>query len=57
MRTDMNPTAETMPSESVPTAVRLASLPEGGPTGRFFRFERELPMLPSTEVDFQSGPR
>ncbi len=57
VRTDMNPTAETMPSESVPTAVRLASLPEGGLTGRFFRFEQELPMVPNADIDFQSGPR
>jgi hypothetical protein len=39
----------------VPTALWLAALPAGGPTGRFFRFMGELPILPDTAMDFTSG--
>ena len=46
VRTAMNPSAEIPPSESVPTALWLASLPDDGPTGRQYRFMREMPMLP-----------
>ena len=56
VRTDMNPTADTHPVEAVPTAVWLAALPAGGPTGRFYRFMEELPMLPQHDRDFMSGP-
>ena len=56
IRSDMNPTATTPPSEAVPTALWLASLPHDGPTGRFFRFMGEIPILPATDVDFHSGP-
>jgi len=57
VRTDMNPTAATLPVEAVPTALFLASLPPGGPTGRFYRFMDELPMLPKHEMDFLAGPK
>jgi len=52
--TDMNPTSDVPPSEAVPTAVWLASLPDGGPTGRFYRFMQELPMLPEIDLDWKS---
>ena len=54
VKTDMNPTSDVPPSEAVPTAVWLASLPDGGPTGRFYRFMQELPMLPEIDVDWKS---
>jgi NAD(P)-dependent dehydrogenase (short-subunit alcohol dehydrogenase family) len=54
VRTDMNPTSTVPPSEAVPTAVWLASLPDGGPTGRFYRFMQELPMLPDIDLDWKS---
>lgn len=54
VRTDMNPTSDVPPSEAVPTAVWLASLPDGGPTGRFYRFMQELPMLPDIDLDWKS---
>lgn len=54
VKTDMNPTSDVPPSEAVPTAVWLASLPDGGPTGRFYRFMRELPMLPEVDLDWKS---
>ena len=54
VRTDMNPTSTVPPSEAVPTAVWLASLPDGGPTGRFYRFMLEMPMLPDIDVDWSS---
>lgn len=40
--TDMNPWATDPVDKPVPTAIRLASLPDGGPTGRFFRNLQEL---------------
>lgn len=54
VKTDMNPTSDVPPSEAVPTAVWLASLPDGGPTGRFYRFMQELPMLPEIDLDWKS---
>ena len=54
VKTDMNPTSDVPPSEAVPTAVWLASLPDGGPTGRFYRFMLELPMLPEIDLDWKS---
>ncbi len=54
VKTDMNPTSDVPPSEAVPTAVWLASLPDGGPTGRFYRFMQELPMLPDIDLDWKS---
>ena len=54
VKTDMNPTSDVPPSEAVPTAVWLASLPDGGPTGRFYRFMQELPMLPDLDLDWKS---
>lgn len=55
IRSDMNPAGTDEPEESVPTALWLAALPAGGPTGRFFRFMGELPILPDTAMDFTSG--
>ncbi len=54
VKTNMNPTSDVPPSEAVPTAVWLASLPDGGPTGRFYRFMQELPMLPDIDLDWKS---
>jgi NAD(P)-dependent dehydrogenase (short-subunit alcohol dehydrogenase family) len=54
VKTDMNPTSDVPPSEAVPTAVWLASLPDDGPTGRFYRFMQELPMLPEIDLDWKS---
>jgi len=54
VKTDMNPASDVPPSEAVPTAVWLASLPDGGPTGRFYRFMQELPMLPEIDLDWKS---
>ncbi|MAG34640.1 MAG: short-chain dehydrogenase [Dehalococcoidia bacterium] len=56
VRTDMNPTAATLPVEAVPTAVWLAALPTGGPTGKFYRFMQEMAMLPEHDMDFLAGP-
>jgi NAD(P)-dependent dehydrogenase (short-subunit alcohol dehydrogenase family) len=56
IRTDMNPHAVTEAVEAVPTALWLASLPDDGPSGRFFRFMEEIPILPDTDVDFSAGP-
>ena len=56
IRSDMNPAGTDEPEESVPTALWLAALPADGPTGRFFRFMGELPILPDTAMDFTSGP-
>lgn len=54
VKTDMNPNSDVPPSEAVPTAVWLASLPDGGPAGRFYRFMEELPMLPGIDLDWSS---
>ena len=56
IRTDMNPNAVTEAVEAVPTALWLASLPDDGPSGRFFRFMGEIPIVPVTDVDFSAGP-
>ena len=56
VRTDMSPTAPTLPVEAVSTAVWLAALPIGGPTGRFYRFLEELPMLAENAPDHRAGP-
>lgn len=56
IRSGMNPAGTDEPEESVPTALWLASLPAGGPTGRFFRFMEEIPIVPVTDVDFSAGP-
>ena len=54
VKTDMNPNSDVPPSEAVPTAVWLASLPDGGPTGRFYRFMQEMPMVPEIDLDWSS---
>jgi len=52
--TDMNPEGTKPPTAPVPTAVYLASLPDDGPTGRFFRFEREMEVIPRLDFDWTS---
>ena len=52
VRTDMNPTATVSPTAAVPTAVWLAALPNDGPSGRFYRFMQEYPMLPAVDLDW-----
>ncbi|MBM4436244.1 MAG: SDR family oxidoreductase [Actinobacteria bacterium] len=54
VRTDANPTAKTHPRECVPTAIFLAALPDDGPTGRFFRFMQELPVVPAISIDWSA---
>ena len=54
VKTDMNPTSDVPPAEAVPTAVWLASIPDDGPTGRFFRFMEEYPMLPEINLDWSA---
>ena len=46
LKTDMNPEGTRSPSAAVPTAVDLASLPDGGPNGRFYRFQQEMEVIP-----------
>ena len=48
LKTDMNPLGTKPASAAVPTAIDLASLPEGGPSGRFFRFQEEVTVIPDT---------
>jgi 3-oxoacyl-[acyl-carrier protein] reductase len=54
VKTDMNPTSKVPAAEAVPTAVWLASLPDDGPSGRFFRFMQEYPMLPEIDLDWSA---
>ena len=56
IRTDMNPAGPSPPTTAVPTAIWLASLPANGPNGRFFRFDEEIPIVPTTHIDFRSNP-
>ena len=44
----MNPMGTKAASAAVPTAIELASLPAGGPSGRFFRFQEEVTVIPDT---------
>ena len=46
LKTDMNPEGTRPPEDAVPTALLLASLPTGGPSGRFYRFMKELAVIP-----------
>ena len=46
LKTDMNPAGTRPAVDAVPTAVHLASLPDDGPTGRFFRFFKDIEVLP-----------
>ena len=46
LKTDMNPRGTRPASDAVPTAIELASLPAGGPSGRFFRFQGEVEVIP-----------
>ena len=43
VKTDMNPHGELTVEEGAKTAVRLATLPDDGPTGGFFHFDDTLP--------------
>jgi len=52
--TDGNPQGTKPPTAPVPTAVFLASLPDDGPTGRFFRFEQEMEVIPRLDFDWTS---
>jgi NAD(P)-dependent dehydrogenase (short-subunit alcohol dehydrogenase family) len=45
IRTDMNPGGTYPPEHAVATAVYLASLPDGGPTGKFFYDRKEMPEI------------
>ncbi|MBM3265891.1 MAG: SDR family oxidoreductase [candidate division Zixibacteria bacterium] len=45
IRTDMNPRGTHPVDLAVPTAVYLASLPEDGPTGKFFFNMKEMPEI------------
>jgi len=46
LKTDMNPRGTRPASAAAPTAIELASLPAGGPSGRFFRFQGEVEVIP-----------
>ena len=48
IKTDMNPVGSQPPSAAVPTAIDLAGLPDGGPSGRFFRFQEEVIVIPES---------
>lgn len=48
IKTDMNPVGSQPPSAAVPTAIDLACLPDGGPSGRFFRFQEEVIVIPKS---------
>jgi len=51
----MNPEGTRPPEDAVPTALLLASLPTGGPSGRFYRFMKELTVIPDLSgLDWQS---
>ena len=53
LKTAMNPDGTRPPTDAVPTAVMLASLPSDGPRGRFFRFEEEMIVIPeSPQIDW-----
>jgi NAD(P)-dependent dehydrogenase (short-subunit alcohol dehydrogenase family) len=48
IKTDMNPVGSQPPSAAVPTAIDLACLPDDGPSGRFFRFQEEVIVIPES---------
>ena len=48
LKTDMNPEGTQPASAAVPTAIDLAGLPDDGPTGRFFRFQEEVIVIPES---------
>ena len=41
IQTDMNPGGKRHPEDAVPCAMRLATLPAGGPSGKIFHLDRE----------------
>lgn len=48
LKTDMNPAGTQPASAAVPTAIDLAALPDDGPSGRFFRFQVEVTVIPES---------
>lgn len=52
LKTDMNPQGTQPPSAAVPTAIDLAALPDGGATGRFFRFQEEIVVIPNSDANW-----
>jgi len=55
LKTDMNPEGTCPPEDAVPTALLLASLPTGGPSGLFYRFMKELTVIPDfSDFDWQN---
>ncbi len=48
LKTDMNPKGTQPPSAAVPTAIDLATLPDDGPSGRFFRYQEEVIVIPES---------
>ena len=54
LKTDMNPEGTRPPEDAVPTALFLASLPTGGSSGLFYRFMKELTVIPDfSNVNWQ----
>ena len=51
----MNSDGMRPPKDTVPTALLLASLPTGEPSGLFYRFMKELSMIPDfSDLDWQN---
>ena len=46
LKTDMNPRGTRPASAAAPTAIELASFSADGPSGRFFRFQGEVEVIP-----------
>ena len=51
LKTDMNPKGTRPASAAVPTAIELAALPDDGPSGRFYRFQEEVTVIPEVAED------
>ena len=51
LKTDMNPKGTRPASAAVPTAIELAALPDDGPSGRFYRFQEEVVVIPEVAED------
>jgi 3-oxoacyl-[acyl-carrier protein] reductase len=55
LKTDMNPAGTRPPEDAVPTALLLASLPTGGPSGKFYRFMKEVTVIPElSDLDWRN---
>ena len=48
IKTEMNPAGTHPVEHAVPTAIYLASLPDGGPSGHFFYDMKEMGLMPDT---------